>query len=185
MDWEFTVLDWIQSNLRCGFLDTVMPIVTFLADGGWFWIALTLLGFIPKRTRKYAHVAAIALILCLLCGNVILKPLIARIRPYDVNTAMQSMLLVKAPDDFSFPSGHTQASFAVATSICFWKRQWGIPALILAVVIAFSRMYLYVHYPTDVLAGFCFGVVFAFVGLLLCDKLFRGRKQWDGCAPKK
>lgn len=184
MGWEFTFLDWIQEHLRCGFMDAVMPKITFLGDGGWFWILLTLLGFIPKKTRKYAHVAAIGLILCLLCGNVILKPMIARTRPFDINTAMQSMLLVKAPTDGSFPSGHTQASFAVATAICFWKRKWGVPALILATIIAFSRLYLYVHYPTDVLAGFCFGVLFATLGLFICDKLFRGKKSWDGCAAK-
>lgn len=181
MDWEFAFLDWIQANLRCDFLDTLLPAVTFLGNGGWFWIALTLLGFIPKRTRKYAHVAAIGLILCLLCGNMILKPLIARIRPYDVNEAMRALLLVNPPHDYSFPSGHTQASFAAATAICFWKRKWGIPALILASLIAFSRMYLYVHYPTDVLAGICFGLLFATIGLLISNRLFRGKKDWDGC----
>lgn len=184
LEWEIAFLDWIQNHLRCGFLDLVVPVVTMLAEGGWFWILLTLLGFIPKKTRKYAHVAAIALILCLLCGNVTLKPLIARIRPFDLNPAMRPLLLVSAPTDYSFPSGHTQASFAAATSICFWKRKWGIPALVLATLIGFSRMYLYVHYPTDVLAGVGFGVLYACIGLTIANKLFRGRKPWDGCAAK-
>ena len=185
MEWELQFLDWIQENLRCGFLDWFMPLITKLGDGGVFWIIVTLLGFIPKRTRKYAHVAAIGLILCLVCGNVLLKPLVARIRPYDANTAMQGKLLVKALSDYSFPSGHTQASFAVACSICYWSRKWGVPALILATLIALSRLYLYVHYPTDVLAGLCFGVVFSLIGLAICNKLFRGRKSWDGCELRK
>ena len=183
MDWEFAFLDWIQAHMQCRFLDTVMPYITMFADHGIFCIAVALLGFVYKPTRKYAHVAAIALLLCLLCGNMILKPMLARIRPFDVNTAVT--LLIQAPKDFSFPSGHSQASFSVATAVFMWKKKWGIPALIFASLIAFSRMYLYVHYPTDVLAGILFGVTFAMVGLLISDRLFRGKKPWDGCEPRR
>lgn len=178
MEWEFALLDWMQTHLRSGFLDTVMPVITALANKGIFWIAVTLLMFVPRRTRKYAHVAAFALLLGLLCSNVILKPLIARIRPYDVQ---QVVLLIKAPTDFSFPSGHTQASFAVATSLCMWRRKIGIPALILASLIAFSRMYLYVHYPTDVLVGMLLGIGFAVLSLAIANRMFR-KQPWDGCA---
>lgn len=212
MDWEFQFLNWIQTNLRSDFLDTVMPIITKFGDGGIFWIIITLLLFIPKRTRKYAHVSAFALIFCVVGGNLILKNLIARPRPFwlengnplamlavdnpltrlsvhDGTTVIPEgrtiiQLLVKAPTDFAFPSGHTQASFAAASSICMWKRKWGIPALILAALVAFSRMYLYVHYPTDVLAGICFGVGYALVSLAICNKMFR-KKTWDGCEGKR
>lgn len=212
MDWEFQFLNWIQTNLRSETLDKIMPIITKFGDGGIFWIVITLLLFIPKRTRKYAHVSAFALIFCVVGGNLILKNLIARPRPFwlengnplallavdnpltrisvhdgvtvipEGRTIIQ--LLVKAPTDFAFPSGHTQASFAAASSICMWKRKWGIPALILAALVAFSRMYLYVHYPTDVLAGICFGVGYALVSLAICNKLFR-KKTWDGCEGKR
>lgn len=178
MEWEFALLDWMQTHLRSGLLDSIMPVITALANKGIFWIAVTLIMFIPRRTRKYAHVAAFALLLGLLCTNMIIKPLVARIRPYDVR---EILLLIKAPTDYSFPSGHTQASFAVATSLCMWKRKIGIPALLLAALIAFSRMYLYVHYPTDILVGLIFGVGFAFVGLAIANRLFRN-KPWDGCA---
>lgn len=183
MEWEFAFLDWIQAHLQSGVLDKVMPVITLFGDKGIFWIAVTLLMFAYKPTRKYAHVAAIGLLLCVLCGNIILKPMLARIRPYDVNQLVQ--LLISAPTDFSFPSGHTQASFTVATAICMWKRKWGIPALILAALIAFSRMYLYVHYPTDIIGGLIFGVGFAFIGLAISNKLFRGKKDWDGCEPRE
>lgn len=212
MDWEFQFLNWIQTNLRGDLMDKIMPLITKFGDGGIFWIAVTLLLFIPKCTRKYAHVSALALIFCVLGGNVILKNLIARPRPFwlengnplamigvsdkvtrlyirdgatvvpDTRTVIQ--LLVKAPTDFAFPSGHTQASFAAATSICMWKRKWGIPALVLAALVAFSRMYLYVHYPTDVLGGICFGVGYALLGLAIANKLFR-KKTWDGCEGKR
>ena len=213
MDWEFQFLNWIQDHLRSGAMDHIMAFITKFGDGGIFWIAVTLLMFIPKKTRKYAHVSAIALILCVLGGNVILKNVIARPRPFwlengnplariafsgdpllrlsvhDSTTVIPEsrtllQLLVKAPTDYAFPSGHTQASFAAATSICMWKRKWGIPALILAALVAFSRMYLYVHYPTDVLAGIVFGLLYACIGLAICNKLFR-KKTWDGCEGAK
>lgn len=178
MEWEFALLDWIQKHLRGDVMDWMMSAATFLGNGGWFWIALTLLGFIPQRTRKYAHVAAIALLLHLIFCNFVLKPLIARIRPFHIQAVE---LLIREPSDFSFPSGHTQAAFSVATAVCMWRRKYGIPALILAAVVAFSRMYLYVHYPTDVFAGIFFGVGFAFIGLWISNRLFRS-KPWDGCA---
>ena len=177
MEWEFQFLDWIQAHLRSGLMDTVMPFITSLGAAGWLQILVALLMFIPRRTRKYAHVAAIALLIGLLLCNIVIKPMVARIRPYDVQ---QMALLIRAPSDFSFPSGHTQASFAVATALLMWKKRYGIPAMLLACCIAFSRMYLYVHYPTDVLAGIFIGVTDAFIGLWICNRLFRN-KPWDGC----
>jgi len=179
MDWEFSVLDWIQTNCRCSFLDCAMSLMTKLGDGGVFWILVTLVMFFYRRTRKYAHVSAFALLMCLGFGNLLLKPLIARVRPFDVQTAVD--LLIDAPKDFSFPSGHTQASFAVTVSIFLWNKKIGVPALVIAALVAFSRLYLYVHYPTDVLAGVLFGVTFAFLGNIIANNLFRGKKDWDGC----
>ena len=211
-DWEFRFLNWIQDHMRGGFMDKFMTLITKFGDGGIFWIIVTLLLFIPKRTRKYAHVSALALIFCVIGGNLILKNVIARQRPFWINNfnplarigyyeksgvtyylkthnatseTIESgrtliKLLVKPPNDYCFPSGHTQASFAAATSICMWNRKWGIPALTLAALVAFSRMYLYVHYPTDILGGIFFGLLYAFIALLICNKLFRN-KPWDGC----
>ena len=212
-DWEFQFLNWMQDHLRGEFLDTVMPFITKFGDGGIFWIAVTLLLMIPKRTRKYAHVSAIALIFCVIGGNLILKNVIGRARPFwldngnmlariaqitadgltqytqghdkligllpDGRTPIS--LLVSAPNDFCFPSGHTQASFAAATAICMYSRKWGIPALVLAALVAFSRMYLYVHYPTDILGGIFCGVVYALIALWICNRLFKN-KSWGGCA---
>lgn len=179
MDWEFAFLDWIQTHLKCDFLDGFMPLITKLGDAGIFWIVVTLVMFGFRRTRKYANVSAFALLMCLLFGNLLLKPMIARVRPYDVQTAVK--LLIDAPVDFSFPSGHTQAAFACTVSLFLWRKKVGIPALIVAAIIAFSRMYLYVHYPTDVLAGLLMGVTFALVGNAIANKLYRGKKDWDGC----
>lgn len=197
MNWEFQFLNWIQDHLRGGFMDNLMPLITKFGDGGVFWIIVTLLLFIPKRTRKYAHVSAFALLFGVIGGNLIMKNVFARPRPFwlengnplarlsdqlpNIPAGRQTLtLLVKAPHDYSFPSGHTQASFAAATSICMWSRKWGIPALVLAALVAFSRMYLYVHYPTDILAGMLCGIVYALIAAAICNKLFRN-KPWDGC----
>jgi len=103
----------------------------------------------------------------ILC-NGILKPLIARARPCDINTAIQ--LMIPRPDDFSFPSGHTAASFAAAFSLYIaGVKKLSIPAFILASFIAFSRMHLYVHFPTDIVAGIVIGILCGYTGYLLME----------------
>ena len=116
----------------------------------------------------------VALLIGLLVCNVTLKPLIARPRPYDYQLehfGRTISLLIAAPHDFSFPSGHTLASFEAATVLMLNNRKLGIPATILAALIAFSRLYLYVHYPTDVICALIMGIAFGFLGNLLVKKI--------------
>ncbi len=167
---ELKFLDFIAENLRCGFLDFVMPKITLLGNAGIFWIILAVLLLIPKKTRRAGLAMGIALILGLIVCNITLKPLVARIRPYDVKGILP--YLIEVQHDFSFPSGHTTASFEGATAIFLYNKKWGIAALVLAALIAFSRMYLYVHYPTDILVGVILGVLFAYIGKRLSNLLF-------------
>lgn len=157
MPFEFEFLDFLQT-MHTPLITKIMKAASKLGDAGFIWILLTgVLLMIPK-TRKVGILVSVALLLDVLTCNVILKPLIARTRPYDVNTAVE--LLIRAPRDYSFPSGHTAASFAAAAALWFAdKKKLAIPALVLAVLIAFSRMYFYVHYPTDVLGGAILGMV--------------------------
>lgn len=159
---DFAILDFIAEHFRCGILDTLVPLVTHLGDGGWFWIALAVVLLIPEKTRKYGVAVAMALIFDLLLCNVTIKPLVQRVRPYDIRQGME--LLISAPHDYSFPSGHTAASFAAAGALMFMKAKGRIPALILATVIGLSRLYLYVHYPSDVVCGAILGLICGFLG---------------------
>ncbi|MBS6398284.1 MAG: phosphatase PAP2 family protein [Clostridiales bacterium] len=162
MAWELQILDFLQ-GIRTPSGDALIPFITALGDKGAVWIILTvILLLIPKKRRTGAVMTA-SLCLDLLLCNVLLKNIVARTRPFDVNTAIA--LLISKPADFSFPSGHTAASFAAASALYFAgeKRLWK-PALVLAVLIAFSRMYLYVHYPTDILGGMIVGIVSGYLG---------------------
>ena len=150
---EIHILDMIQ-NLRTPIGDVVVPLITRLGDAGIIWIILTVLLLIIPKTRKTGVIMMAALLVDVLLCNVFIKNLVAR--PFDVNTAVQ--LLVAKPRDYSFPSGHTAASFASVTALYLAgeKKMWKA-ALVLAVLIALSRLYLYVHYPTDIIGGVIFG----------------------------
>lgn len=165
---EIWILDQIQ-NIRTPLGDVVMPLITRLGDAGAVWILLAVVLLIVPKTRRSGAVLAAALCVDVVLCNGILKGLFGRIRPCDVNTSIQ--LLVARPDDFSFPSGHTAASFAaVAALMLAGERRLWKPVLLLAVFIAFSRMYLYVHYPTDIVGGVIVGVLSGAAGHLIVSR---------------
>jgi undecaprenyl-diphosphatase len=151
------VLEFIRVHMSSGILDSTMPFITRLGSGGLVWIAAALFFLASKKYRTDGLLLIISLLLSVLIGDIILKPLIARIRPFDVNTAVQ--LLIAKPTDFSFPSGHSMSSFAAAVVIFHTNNKMGIAAFILAALIAFSRLYLYVHYPSDIIGGILIGVL--------------------------
>lgn len=172
---ELGLLDKIDEIFSCKFLDTVMPVITKLGDGGIFWIALSVILICFKRTRKIGITMGLSLLIGYIIGNVFLKNIVARTRPYDVNS--QVSVLIPKLKSFSFPSGHTLASFEGATSIFLYTKKYGIPAIILAVIIAFSRLYLYVHYPTDVLAGMVLGIAVSLLAKFIVDKIYLKRNK--------
>lgn len=174
VSFDLPILEWIQAHLQCGFLDVIMPIITLFGDGGVFWIAVSVLLLFFPRTRKTGLGMLFALLLGLLVCNLTLKPLVKRPRPYDFqfdNFGIEIKLLVDGLHDYSFPSGHTIASFEAATVLLRNDKRMGIPALILACLVAFSRLYLYVHYPTDVIAAIILGVIFGILGDILAGKV--------------
>ena len=173
VSFDLPILDWIQAHLQCGFLDAVMPIVTLFGEGGIFWIAWAVLMLIFPKTRKTGIAMGIALVMGVLICNVTLKPLVQRPRPYDFqaeNFGVTIKLLIDAQHDFSFPSGHTIASFEAAVPLLLYDKRMGIPAMMIALLVTFSRLYLYVHWPSDVLAGVLLGAAVGWAGAKLAKK---------------
>ena len=171
---ELRFLDFLQT-IHTPLLDKILAFITSLGNAGIIWIVLAVVLLILPKTRKAGIIVAAALLMDLILCNLILKNLVARVRPYDVNTAIA--ILIKKPLDFSFPSGHTAASFAAMTALFLarMKKAW-IAALILAVLIALSRLYFYVHYPTDVLGGAVVGILSGIIGYAIVEKIDKRRK---------
>lgn len=154
-DIDFIILNFIHEKLSCGFLNILMPIITFLGNAGAVWFAAAIAMFFFKKYRDNSFLIIAGLACVYVIGNLILKNIVARARPFSINTAVE--LLISAPTDYSFPSGHTMSSFAAAVILCHTDKRPGGLALILAFLIAFSRLYLYVHFPSDVIAGLFIG----------------------------
>lgn len=170
LDWD--ILDWIQNVMQCDLMDFVMPKITFLGDAGLVWIVIGICLLISKKYRKLGIFVLVGLFIGLILGNGIVKNIVARPRPCWILDLWRP--LVKMPQGYSFPSGHTQASFIAATILFLNNKKMGIPALILASTIAFSRLYLVVHFPTDVLAGLIMGVSIALFTNYFGHKIYAG-----------
>ena len=154
---DMSILLWIQEHLRIAALTPFWKVITFLGNGGWFWLVAAAVLLIPKKTRRVGITALLSITIGFLITNVLLKNIVARPRPFDAYTEI--IPLITRPTDFSFPSGHTCASFACA--LVFFRmlpKKYGVPAVVLAGMVAFSRLYLGVHYPGDVLGGFLVAV---------------------------
>ena len=170
-EFELKILDFIQEHLRCGFLDDMMVLLTRLADDGIVWIVLAIALICYKPTRKMGISVGVALLLGLLVGNLGLKNLFARPRPYTVNPDV-SMLIDKL-NSYSFPSGHTRCCFESGMAMYLCDKRWGKAAFVLGGFIGFSRMYLYMHYPTDVIGGLVLGLINGLIAFFIVDKIYK------------
>ena len=167
--WEQQTLLWFQEHLRRSWLTAAMKIATFLGNGGILWLTACACLLVRQQTRRAALTALLSLVFSALVCNALLKNLVERARPFDKIPGLQ--FLIRKPHDFSFPSGHTSSSFAVATVFLATLPLWfGLTALGIAAVIAFSRMYLGVHYPSDVLCGMVLGILFGLAALIVLRK---------------
>lgn len=180
MEWiqrlDCQMMTWIQNNIPHGGWDSWMIGISRLGNGGMIWImiglALLLIGW-KKRRRLFLGLSVLLSLgsNALVC-NLILKPLVARTRPYDV---LGYDLLIPPLSDYSFPSGHTSASFAAATAIYAIHPGWGKAAYVFAALMGISRLYLGVHFVTDVAVGAVVGLVMAKLTLLAMKKITKKR----------
>lgn len=176
---DFTILNAIQ-NIRTEFLDSIVPPITFLGSGGMIWITIAILMIIFKKSRKTGITVLVSLVIGLVLSTIILKGLVARERPFNLDIGLLDVttLLIPAPSGrFSFPSGHAVSSFSAATVLLAYNRKIGIPALILAVTIAFTRLYLYVHFPSDVIAGAIIGILLANLSIFIVNKIWENTNE--------
>ena len=168
---DFAILYGIQNTLACPPLDALMAFVTACGDHGLLWIVVGIILLISRKTRRWGITLLVTLGITWLICEYGVKALVARPRPFVLDPGYA--LIIAPPSGFSFPSGHTLASFLAATVIAFSPvaRGWKIAAWVMAVLIAFSRLYLFVHFPTDVLAGAIIGVLAALIGVAISNRI--------------
>lgn len=170
-NFDASVLLFIQEHLRNEFLNPIVTFITRLGDNGAIWIILGLALLIPKKTRRGGFDMLMCLLLAFLINDLVLKDLIARIRPYEMIEGLS--ILVPPETSFSFPSGHTNASFASAADLTLVFGKKGAWSYILAAAIALSRLYVGVHYPTDILGGIIVGTLAAFAAYYLLKRFLK------------
>ncbi len=168
---DFAILDAIQNALRCDIADTAMAAVSRIGGGViWIMVGIALLFFQKYRFCGIAMLSALAA--ALLLTEFAVKLLVLRERPYLLNPEI--VLAVPEPSGTSFPSAHTSTSFASAVPLFRGKRLWGILGCCFAALVGFSRLYLYVHFPSDVLVGAVLGVGIGLLSSFLFERA--GRK---------
>lgn len=172
--WETPLMEQL-GGWGGGLLDPAMTVISRLGDYGLVMILTAAILLCFKKTRRAGIAAALALLIGMIVVNGILKPLFARVRPYDFDPSLTP--LIPPPDDASFPSGHALAAFETAVPILRYLGKWGIAALVFAGLMAFSRVYVMVHYPSDVFAGAVIGVLAGLCGIVLTEKI---AKKSDG-----
>ena len=168
MNWEFEWLYALQ-KIHNPVLDPIMVGLSALGNAGILWIIISVICLIKKETRRCGVQMIISMLVVLVIGNGILKNLVCRQRPCWIDSTVT--LLVKNPSDYSFPSGHSMNSFTAAVTIWFYHKRAGAAAIAVATLIAFSRLYVGVHYPTDVLGGMFVGIFSS------CLVLWIGKKR--------
>lgn len=165
---DFSILDFIQNTLKCGFLDPVMAVISYMGEAGGIWIIASVIMMCFRKTRATGVMVLCAVTMGYIIGEIGIKNIVCRARPFTENTDI--LLNIKPPSGYSFPSGHSCSSFAAATVLILRDKRFGIAAIIVAGTIAFSRLYNYVHFPSDVLCGILLGIACALTTVFIFKK---------------
>lgn len=166
--WDFSLLYFIQENLRTVFLDNVMVPFTTVFNAGFIWFVLCAVLLVFRKTRSTGVLILLSMAVAYLIGEVGIKNMVCRLRPCVVDSSVS--LALEIPRSYSFPSGHTASSFAAASAVFSVNKKWGAGALCVAALVGFSRLYLFVHFPSDVLLGMLLGVLSGISAVLIFRK---------------
>jgi len=181
LQFDMSIFRFAEKHLMNPFTDKLFTFITHLGDGGWIWIATAVIMLVFPKTRRCGIAVGIALLCSEFIGNEFLKHLIARPRPFLLEEWQGIFVypeLIPAPSSYSFPSGHTGSSVGAAMALLLCRKdKYGWMALVLALLIGYSRVHAHVHYPTDVLAGILLGVLYALIGWFIAAKLPHGK--WE------
>lgn len=170
MPFDFEILYYIQEHIVNPTLDKAMMFASALGDYGFIWLVIAIALMLFKKTRTCGILIMCSLAFCFITGEIITKNLVCRVRPCYQDMTIN--MLVDRPNSYSFPSGHSSSSFTAASTLFYYNRKIGALALLLAGFIAFSRMYLFVHFPTDVFAGILWGIVGSVIVLVIYKRFF-------------
>ena len=168
--WDASVITAISENVHSTFLNYFFRFVTLLGEGGIFWIAVAVILLFFKKTRRTGICIGASLLIGVIIGNGVIKNVVARPRPYDTIPGIEP--LIAHLSDFSFPSGHTLCCFEAATALMMNRSRWAIPAFFAAVLVGISRLFLFVHYPTDVICGALLGILFGVLGSVVAGAIY-------------
>lgn len=162
---DFRILDLIQRKMKCRILDYIMPKISMAGNFGIVWILSAVLFWASNKYEDAGERIICGLVLGVIFGNLLLKHIFSRPRPFQIDQTRE--LIIRAPKDYSFPSGHTLSSVISACILVHTSGMFGMIAAVLCLMILFSRMYLYVHYPSDIAGGIVLGIIIAEVVLKL------------------
>ncbi len=173
LNFDWKVFEWVENCLWNPVLDVVMTIITYLGEGGAVWIAVGVILLLTKKYRTVGVAVIAALFVHLLVNDFLLKNIIERPRPFDLEAwegVFKYPELVSKPSSYSFPSGHSSSAFASATALIMSKKKGiYIPALAFAAVMAFSRVYIHVHYFSDIVAGATAGILYGIIAIFIVN----------------
>lgn len=179
LNFDLSVFQWVQ-GIQNEVLNMFFKIYTTLGEAGILFIAIALPLMLTKKYRKVGFAMMVSLVVMVIGNNLILKSIFARPRPFNLDPDAYAWWfksyvfpeIVSRPSSYSFPSGHTSSAFAAAFAAMAYNRKWGSLVMVLAVLMGFSRIYVEVHYPSDVIAGFFVGIIYALIGMLLVKLFF-------------
>lgn len=164
-NFDFPILYFIQENMVNPILNSIMLFFTHLGEFGIIWFLISIIMIFNKKYRRCGILMICSMALAFILGEICIKNVVCRVRPCYQDTTIN--MLIEKPKGYSFPSSHSSTSFAMMSASIYYNRKLGFALLPIALIICFSRLYLFVHFPSDVIGGALLGTLSAVIVLLI------------------